>query len=100
MLMWKNLGASKVSVLYIYIYRERERERLVANLHIAHNNFFKVVSLNLFFAIWILDYNLTKSSVFYNYIFILSYVLAQKNNYIFNYYRNNKKCNIHTYIHI
>ena len=91
MLMWKNTGASKVSVLYIY--------RLVANLHVARNNFFKVVSLNLFFAIWILDYTLTKSSVFYNYIFILSYILAQKNNYIFIYYRNNKKCNIHAYIH-
>ena len=60
----EKLGSFK-SFGFIYIYR------LVANLHIAHNNFFKVVSLNLFFAIWILDYNLTKSSVFYNYIFIL-----------------------------
>ena len=48
-----------------------------------HDNFLRVVSLNLFFTIWT---NLIKSNVFYNHIFI--------------YYRNNHKYNIYIYIYL
>ena len=46
----------------------------------THDNIFRMVSLNLFFAVWT---NLINSNIFYNHIFI--------------YYRNNYKFNIYNF---
>ena len=46
----------------------------------THDNIFRMVSLNLFFAVWT---NLINSNIFYNHIFI--------------YYRDNNKCNIYNF---
>ena len=76
------------------------KKKLAANPHIAHDNFFKVVSLNLFFTICS---NLIKNNVFHNNIFIyymnnhkcntgtIIIININLNIYIFIYYRNNHK---------